>query len=109
MSAEPVLSTSDAIRSALRDLVQSEGLKLFDAQIAEEWGPSGYGRRMQEALAQVPNGPDRAFEIAAVAERVDATARAVEAIRRWPYEQISKREPVKPKGPFASLRRGPAR
>ena len=109
MSAEPVLATADAIRSALRDLVQSEGWKLFEAQISQEWGPSGYGRRMQEALAQVPNGPDRAFEIAAVAERVDATARAVEAIRRWPYEEIAKREPVKPKGPFAALRRGPAR
>jgi hypothetical protein len=97
------------IISALRDLLASPGWQLLEAQIAREWGPEGYGRRMQEALSRIKPGPDRAYELAAVAETVEATARAVEQIRRWPAEQIKALSPEKPKGPFASLRRAPAR
>jgi hypothetical protein len=97
------------IAMALRELLASPGWQLLEQQIAREWGPEGYGRRMQEALSRIKPGPDRAYELAAVAETVEATARAVEQIRRWPAEQIKALSPEKPKGPFASLRRAPAR
>jgi hypothetical protein len=97
------------IAMALRELLASPGWQLLEAQIAREWGPEGYGRRMQEALSRIKPGPDRAYELAAVAETVEATARAVEQIRRWPAEQIKALSPEKPKGPFASLRRAPQR
>lgn len=91
---------------ALRDLVQTEGWRVLKAQADNEWGPQGYGRRMQEALATVPNGPDRPYELARIAEQVDATARAVNALIGWPAEEISRRSPAKKMSrPFDSLRR----
>lgn len=96
----------DPIIVALRDLLGSEGWRVLKAQAAEEWGPQGYGRRMQEALSTVPAGPDRPYELARIAEQVDATARAVNALIKWPAEEISRRMPVKPSTrPFAALRR----
>lgn len=96
----------DEIVPALRELVQSSGWQLLLERAKHEWGPAGYGRRMQEALSQVPTGPDRAYEIARVAEQVDATAKAVNTILSWPDAQIaeltSRRET---KQPFARLRR----
>jgi hypothetical protein len=97
------------IAMALRELLASRGWALLEEQIAREWGPAGYGRRMQEAIGSIAPGPDRAYELAAIAERVEATARAVEQIRRWPAEQIKALTPDKPKGPFAALRRAPQR
>ena len=96
----------DSLIGALRDLVQSEGWRLLKAQCDTEWGPAGYGRRMQEALAQVPAGPDRAYEIARVAEQVDATARAVNALVTWPTEEIKRLSPSqKSANPLQALRR----
>jgi hypothetical protein len=110
MSADVDVQTKPGeIAMALRELLASPGWQLLEQQIEREWGPSGYGRRMQEALSRIKPGPDRAYELAAVAETVEATARAVEQIRRWPTEQIKALSPEKPKGPFASLRRAPAR
>ena len=96
----------DPIVSALRDLLQSEGWRIFRTATEHEWGPSGYGRRMQEALTSVGRGPDRAYELGEVAERVDATARAVNALIAWPSDEIARRAPVKKStAPFAHLRR----
>lgn len=101
---EPDLSAPDTL-AALKDLVHSPGWKLLTAQARHEWGPEGYGIQMQQALANIGTGPDRAYELAAVAEKVDATARAVNALIAWPEEQIAKLGP-KPKGrPFEALRR----
>lgn len=110
MSADvDVVMTPGEITAALRDLLASPGWRLLEDQIRREWGPQGYGRRMQEALSSIKPGPDRAYELAAIAETVEATARAVEQIRAWPAEQIKRVTPEKPKGAFASLRRSPAR
>lgn len=97
---------SDPVLGALRDLLQSEGWRLLKAQAADEWGPVGYGRQMQRALSAIPNGPDRAYELARVAEQVDATARAVNALIAWPTEELTRRAPTqRSHRPFASLRR----
>lgn len=94
----------DSTLGALRELLVSRGWHLLKVQADREWGPEGYGRRMQEALAKVPAGPDRAYEIADVAERVDATARAVHQIMRWPSEQLRELAPAKKPARFAGLR-----
>jgi len=91
---------------ALKDLLQSDGWQLFQAWVSESYGPAGYGRRMNAALAKVPHGPDRPYEIARVAEEIDATARAVNEIMGWPAQQIKALSPeAKSRRPFAGLRR----
>lgn len=91
MAEEQDQDGEGTVDSALRDLLQSEGWRIFKTAAEHEWGPSGYGRRMQEALSAIPPGPDRAYELAQVAERVDATARAVNEIMAWPAEELRRR------------------
>lgn len=86
--AEDEQDTPELIVSALRDLVQTHGWTLLKAQATREWGPQGYGERMAEAISKVPNGPDRAWELARVAEQTDATARAIRALIDWPNQEI---------------------
>lgn len=95
---------------ALRDLVQSHGWQILKAHLEREWGPAGYGWRMQMALGQIPQGPERAYEVARVAEQVNATAGAMNELVAWPGERIQELQtPKSSKAPFARLRRMGAR
>lgn len=86
---------TETVVGALRELVQSRGWQLLKEQADREYGPAGYGREMQRALASVPAGPERPYELARLAEQVDNTARAVQALVKWPEEQIAKLTPKK--------------
>jgi hypothetical protein len=102
--------TPEAIAAQLQELVQTPGWQLLIAQADREWGPRGYGCRMQEALTAIPQGPDRPYQLAQVAEQVDATARAVQQILGWPQAQIrmiATRESAPRR--FAAFRRSPVR
>lgn len=93
-------------RQALTDLLQSEGWKVFRAYLDKQWGPAGYGWQMQQALTEIPHGPERAYELATVAERVDAVARVVNDLAVWPQERIRElAQPTKAKAAFAPWRR----
>jgi hypothetical protein len=83
------------VLSALKEMTQTRGWSLFVDHLKAEWGPQGYGRRMQEALSSVPAGPDRVYEIARIAEQVDATARAVNALVEWPKDEMKRQTPDK--------------
>lgn len=86
--------------------MQSDGWQVVRAYAAEHWGPAGYGYQMQRALANVPAGPDRPYELARIAEQVDATARAVNALVAYPTERITAlTTEKKSRQPFAALRR----
>lgn len=103
MSEEP--TATDVVKD-LRDLVQSPGWLALMTQVDLEWGPTGYGKRMQEAIARVPSGPDRAYELARVVEETDAIAHAVQAIVQWPKQQIQRLDQQQPSaGIFSHLRR----
>lgn len=92
--------------AALRELVGSEGWLILKQRAATEWGPEGYGRRMQAAISSVANGPDRAYELAQIAEQVDATARAVNELISWPAARLGALQQDAPsKQPFARFRR----
>ena len=86
MESEP-----DPIVGALSDLLSSEGWRIFREAVNASWGPVGYGLEMQRALSSIPAGPDRAWEIAQIAERVEATAQAVNGLIAWPAEEIKRR------------------
>ncbi len=103
MAPEPDDDGPESTIGALRDLVQSRGWQIVREQAEREYGPAGYGREMQRALASVPTGPERAYELARIAEQVDATARAVNALIKWPEEQIARLTPKKPPR-FAGIR-----
>lgn len=96
----------DPVIGALSDLLQSEGWRLLKTQAEREWGPSGLGRRMSEAIASVGTGPDRQYELGQVAEQTYTTANAVNALIAWPSEELRRRQPPAPaRRPFAGLRR----
>jgi hypothetical protein len=96
----------DPIGVALRDLVQSDGWRIFKAAISDQWGAVGYGREMQRAVSSIPHGPDRAYELARVAEQVEAMAQAVNQIMAWPMEELKRRAaPAPATRPFDRLRR----
>jgi hypothetical protein len=104
--SEPLDLSPDDQLAAFKELVQSIGWRLLKAHAAHDWGPEGYGRQMQAALVKVPQGPDRAYELAQVAERVEATSQAVNAVMTYPEEQIRLLSPEKAsKRPFNALRR----
>lgn len=93
--------------AALKDLLESPGWKLLTRHGADEWGEVGYGRRMREGVRNVPQGPERAYELARIAEQVDATKSAIDEILNWPIEELRRlTQPASPRGPFAGLRRG---
>lgn len=100
------MAEEDAIAAALRELVASEGWRVFKDAADREWGPAGYGRAMQHALSSIPHGPDRPYELAQAAERVEATAKAVNEIMAWPSEELKRRSaPTRAAGPLDHLRR----
>lgn len=91
---------------ALRDLVQSRGWQLLIEHIDQEWGPRGYGIKMQQAVTNVAQGPERPYELAQVAERVTYTAGAVNEVVKWPLERLKVLTQKPPsRRPFAGLRR----
>lgn len=96
--------------AALKDLLDSEGWKLLARHAADEWGDIGYGQRMKAAVRNVQQGPERVYELARVAEQVDATKAALDEILNWPFQELQRLATTKTKaGPFAGLRRGGAR
>jgi hypothetical protein len=98
-------ASREEIANALRDLLQSRGWQLLKEQAEREWGPAGYGRRLEEALATVDAGPDRAYAVTETVDRVRATARAVSQILAWPSEQLRTAAPAKQPSAFERLRR----
>jgi hypothetical protein len=76
--------TAEEQVAALRDLLASPGWRLVRAFADHEWGPRGYGHRMQEAVTSTPGGAERAYELADAVQRVHQTAAAVNALIAWP-------------------------
>lgn len=95
---------------ALKDLLDSEGWKLLARHAADEWGDVGYGQRMKAAVRAIAQGPDRVYELARVAEQVDATKAALDEILNWPFQELQRLTPqTKRRMPFAGLRQGGTR
>lgn len=98
-------STEEQI-AALKDLLQSTGWKMLLEYANDLTGPIGYSRSIQQALAKIPNGPDRPYELMRATEQIQAVAEAVTRVTNWPSEQLAQLTPKKASGmPFEMLRR----
>lgn len=84
-------ATPDSVVAALRELMQSEGWRLLREQADREWGPTGMGRRLAEAIETVAAGPNQDYELADTVKRTYGTAQAVMALVKWPEEVIRAR------------------
>lgn len=94
-----------ALVGALKDLLQSPGWHWLCQQAEQDYGPAGYGRRLNAAVAEIPNGPDQPYEIAAATKRIHEECRAVNALIKRPKEELD-RLTIKPDTrPFAQFRR----
>lgn len=93
--------------AALKEMVQTDGWKLFVAEIEKRHGPAALGNAVMTLTAQIPASADRAYEVAQLVERLQMTCAAVNELLKWPEEQIRMVQEPKVKGPFASLRRVP--
>jgi hypothetical protein len=87
--------------SALRDLVASEGWKLFTAHAEEQWSDEAFGLAVDQVMSA--NAPtDVEWE---KVRRMRDERKRILGLLRWPYEQIGTLTPSKPAGAFAALRR----
>lgn len=98
--------TPEALAAALKDMVQTEGWRLFCAKLDQEWGDAGFGREIERKTTAIPAGPNRAHEIAQVVERLQMTKDAVTQLRRWPEEQIRTGAKTSVQGWLEKHRRG---
>lgn len=90
---------------ALRDLLQSDGWRWLWKIGEEEFGPAGYGRRLNAAIAQIPAGPDRPYEVAKIAEQIHAECQAVNALLSRPKAMLDSLTKKPTARPFEQFRR----
>lgn len=93
-------------REALNDLLKSPGWQLLVLHTSREWGVVGYGRRMEAAIKKVLPGPDRAYDLAAEADRITHSKKAIDDLMDWPEQERLRLTPQKAdRRPFSALRR----
>lgn len=80
---------SNERETMLKDLLTSPGWLLFKEEARKQWGPEGYGRKVSQAIA---NHTGTAALSQAV-EIVHATAQEVNALVKWPEDEIKKLQP----------------
>jgi hypothetical protein len=102
---EPV--TPDAERTALEDMLRSEGWAIFTAHMGIAWGPEAYERAIDGELEKNRDPMD---EIA-ITRRIRDTYKGVRASLLWPTERVKALKDTKSgrSDGFAGFRRGPRR
>lgn len=93
------------LAQALRDLLQSAGWQWFVQQIHGEYGPSAYGKKINAALSQIKPGPEYAYEVAEVTQRIHAESNAVNALVSRPKAMLESLTTKPSKRPFDQFRR----
>lgn len=94
-----------ALVSALQDLLQSPGWAWIRQIAEQDYGPAGYGRRVMAAIAAIPAGPERTYELARVTEQIHEECQAVNALIKRPKDELAKLTQKKAPRPFDHLRR----
>ena len=92
---------SDDLKTALEDLIHAPGWLLFKEHARKEWGPEGYGRKVQTAIATKSG----TAELAPAVEQIHATTREINELMKWPEQQLKKAAP-KDVGPMPMQRVG---
>ncbi len=89
---------------ALRELVQSEGWRLFLALIDDAWGSDATLRKIDAALATVARGDTSAVND--TVQQIQASRREIQKVVGLPAFRISQLEPQPTSTqPYAALRR----
>lgn len=100
--------TPEAERTALEDMLRSDGWVVFQRHMAARWGAEEYERTVDAALEAKHDPVD---EIA-ITRRIRDTFKGVRASMKWPEERVKALKDA-PKETltdrFAGLRRGPRR
>lgn len=93
------------LAEALRDLVRSQGWKWLMNVAESEYGPSGYGRKVNAAITSIGAGPNREFEVAHAVERIHESCDAVNTLMKRPAEELAKLIKKPAQRPFERFRR----
>lgn len=91
---------SESRQDDLENLIHSDGWLLFREEARKQWGPEGYGRK----VAQVIAANSGTAALAQAVEIVHAAAQEVNALMKWPDDELKKLQPVK--APEYSMHRG---
>lgn len=83
------MSDSRERQDALEALVTSSGWLLFKEQARKEWGPEGYGRKVSQAIAEHTG----TAALAQAVEVVHKAAEEINALMRWPADELKKLHP----------------
>lgn len=93
------------LATQLRDLLQSPGWQWFVQQIHGEYGPAAYGKRINAALSKLQPGPEYAYEVAEVTQRIHAESNAVNALVSRPKAMLDSLTSKPSRRPFDRYRR----
>ncbi len=88
-------------QDALEALILSPGWLLFKDEARKQWGPEGYGRKVAQVIAQHTG----TVALAQAVEKVHATTEEINALMRWPEDEIKKLLP-KPEKELSLYRGG---
>lgn len=87
--------------AALREMITSEGFAIFRAHAEQEWGPSGYGRKVRTAI-----DGSSAVDVSKAVDQVHHGARAVDELFAWLTNRVKTlATPQTSSQPFAAHRR----
>lgn len=87
---------------ALTELLASDGWKLFQQAMAEQWGPSSQLRQIDRALEAIPPGDQEAVN--QTVQQIRSSGNAINNALRWPSEQLQRLKATERKG-FPGFRR----
>lgn len=93
------------LATQLRDLLQSAGWQWFIREIDAEFGPAGFGRKINKALSEIKPGPEYAYEVAEVTQRIHAESKAVNALVTRPKAMLDSLTSKPSRRPFDRYRR----
>lgn len=98
--------TPDTLKAkALKELVQCEGWAFYDALLESDWGAEAVLQKTEQALMNLSDHADQTT-VNDTVQQIHAARRAVQAMRRRPFEEIARLTPQKVRSrPFDALRR----
>lgn len=80
------MSDSRERTDAIAALLTSPGWLLFKDEARKQWGPEGYGRKVSQAIAEHSG----TAALSAAVELVHRSAGEINALVRWPEDELKK-------------------
>lgn len=75
-------------KEALTALLATDGWRLYQIEMAKQWGPEAQLRAIDQALSNLPAGHQEAVD--STVQQIRSASNAIMAGLRWPAEQLAR-------------------